>query len=110
LADKEVLLTALNIKSMSFADHRSRGEDKDDIEEEEDDDDNVDDDDDDDDIRVRSMNVPGRRKNSILTDLMGERPRARGEVPIIIDLAFASNVRFLDDHELHLENVELYQV
>lgn len=31
-------------------------------------------------------------------------------VPIIVDLAFASNVRFLDDHELHLDNVELYKV
>ena len=32
-----------------------------------------------------------------------------GGVPIIVDLAFASNVRFLDDHELHLDNVELYK-
>ena len=34
----------------------------------------------------------------------------RSAVPIVVDLAFASNVRFLDDHELHLDNVELYKV
>ena len=37
------------------------------------------------------------------------RPK-RGGVPIIVDLAFATNVRFLDDHELHVENVELFKV
>ena len=35
--------------------------------------------------------------------------RGKGSTPIKVDLAFASNVRFLDDHELYLDNVELYR-
>ena len=105
MADKEVLLTALNIKAMSFTDE----------EEEE----------------VASQMEGGRpvtaennplqskhlgnlieRKNSILGDLMEKADGEGGPrgVPIVVDLAFASNVRFLDDHELHLDNVELYKV
>ena len=30
-------------------------------------------------------------------------------VPILLDLAFACNVRYLDDHEMYLNNVELYK-
>jgi potassium large conductance calcium-activated channel subfamily M alpha protein 1 len=30
-------------------------------------------------------------------------------ISMIVDLAFASNVRFLDDHELYMDNVELYR-
>ena len=61
-----------------------------------------------------------RRKNSLLGDIMEKRRKRppggpanknlKMSVPIIVDLAFASNVRFLDDHELHLDNVELYKV
>ena len=31
-------------------------------------------------------------------------------IPLIVDLAFASNIRFLDEHELHLNDPELYKV
>jgi hypothetical protein len=56
------------------------------------------------------------RKNSLIDDLLNTKgnlvPSAsnRRSIPIIVDLAFASNVRFLDDHELHLDNVELFKV
>ena len=30
-------------------------------------------------------------------------------IPILIDLAFATNVRYLDDHEMHTNNIELYK-
>ena len=90
LADKEVLLTALNIKAMSF-DGSDEGQDED------------------------KEGDKMARNNSILGDLVeagmaGEGGGMAGGVPIIVDLAFASNVRFLDDHELHLDNVELYKV
>ncbi|XP_059098255.1 calcium-activated potassium channel slowpoke-like isoform X2 [Tigriopus californicus] len=81
LADKEVILTALNVKAMTFVDE----------------DDSLDESD--------KLN----RRNSILGDLMeAEGPVSRA-VPIIVDLAFSTNVRFLDDHELHLDDVELYK-
>ena len=31
------------------------------------------------------------------------------QVPILLDLAFASNVRYLDDHEMYLSTIELYK-
>ena len=31
------------------------------------------------------------------------------QVPILLDLAFASNVRYLDDHEMYLSSIELYK-
>ena len=31
-------------------------------------------------------------------------------IPLLVDLAFASNIRFLDEHELHLNDPELYKV
>ena len=30
-------------------------------------------------------------------------------IPILLDLAFSSNVRYLDDHEMHINNIELYK-
>ena len=52
-----------------------------------------------------------KRQNSILGSLIegSKDPRVRG-IPLIVDLAFASNVRFLDEHELHLNDIELYKV
>ena len=52
-----------------------------------------------------------KRQNSILGSLIEDSkdPRIRG-IPLIVDLAFASNVRFLDEHELHLNDIELYKV
>ena len=37
-------------------------------------------------------------------------PSKKPVITIIVDLAFSTNVRFLDDHELYLDNVELYRV
>ena len=117
LADKEVLLTALNIKSMNF-----------------DNDDNstpaagggaggpaipeVIDESAEDSIRPNgapgrngSQSSRGQSNENIVQQLMGGRGKLRkSSTPIIVDLAFASNVRFLDDHELYLDNVELYRV
>ena len=46
-----------------------------------------------------------------MQQLMGGKKRFRKPtVKMIVDLAFASNVRFLDDHELYLDNVDLYRV
>ena len=82
MADKEVLLTALNVKAMSFS------EDEEDLnlegqssEQKE----------------SRAIELKHQesiqRKNSILGDLLADSPREDGRVPIILDLAFASNVR-----------------
>lgn len=48
-------------------------------------------------------------RDSILGDLIAHNEDNAG-VQLIVDLAFATNVRFLDDHELHLDQVELYKV
>jgi hypothetical protein len=37
-------------------------------------------------------------------------PPKTKRIPMIVDLAFATNVRFLDEHELHLDDVQLYKV
>ena len=37
-------------------------------------------------------------------------PPKSKRIPMIVDLAFATNVRFLDEHELHLDDVQLYKV
>ena len=51
------------------------------------------------------------RHNSILGSLIENTKDARNSgIPLIVDLAFASNVRFLDEHELHLNDIELYKV
>ena len=39
-----------------------------------------------------------------------KRKSSKPSITMMVDLAFASNVRFLDDHELYLDNVELYRV
>jgi len=57
----------------------------------------------------------GIRKNSIVEQLVtgnGNKrklPSKKPVITIIVDLAFSTNVRFLDDHELYLDNVELYR-
>ena len=46
-----------------------------------------------------------------MQQLMGGKKKFKTPtVTMIVDLAFASNVRFLDDHELYLDNVDLYRV
>ena len=111
LADKEVLLTALNIKAMSFS-GSGDGEDESD-----------DDDMDDDENAIKANGGPRnrKRKNSIVEQLKenggsgidaddkANKPK-KPVIAIIVDLAFSTNVRFLDDHELYLDNVELYRV
>ena len=59
----------------------------------------------------------GIRKNSIVEQLVAsgngnkrKLPSKKPVITIIVDLAFSTNVRFLDDHELYLDNVELYRV
>ena len=59
----------------------------------------------------------GIRKNSIVEALVAtgngnkrKLPSKKPVITIIVDLAFSTNVRFLDDHELYLDNVELYRV
>ena len=54
-------------------------------------------------------NLP--RNNSILGSLVDNAKEGSNPgIPLIVDLAFASNVRFLDEHELHLNDIELYKV
>ena len=58
-----------------------------------------------------SFSILGGGDDSIMQQLMGGKKRFRKPtVKMIVDLAFASNVRFLDDHELYLDNVDLYRV
>ena len=60
----------------------------------------------------RSNGDASRKLNTAqLGDLLdaSNMPHFKG-IPIIVDLAFASNVRFLDEYELHLTDVELYKV
>ena len=46
-----------------------------------------------------------------MQQLMGGKKKFKTPtVTMIVDLAFASNVRFLDDHEHYLDNVDLYRV
>jgi len=70
LADKEVIMAALNIKTMKFS---------------------------------SNFNDSVEEPTEILDN---SRPNG---VPILLDLAFASNVRYLDDHEMYLSSVELYK-
>ena len=94
LADKEVLLTALNIKAMTFT-----GLDQEEFESETEDEDEI------------KANGTAGGSDSIMQQLMGgKRKFKKPTVTMIVDLAFASNVRFLDDHELYLDNVDLYRV
>ena len=51
------------------------------------------------------------RHNSILGSLIENTKNERNSgIPLLVDLAFATNVRFLDEHELHLNDIELYKV
>ena len=107
LADKEVLLTALNIKSMNFSEEEipANG--------------GASEVSDDGDSRPNGAPTSAASQqpnnDNIVQQLLGRsssggKLRGKGSTPIIVDLAFASNVRFLDDHELYLDNVELYRV
>ena len=99
LADKEVLLTALNIKAMSFTGSGDDDDSEEELTEE--------------DIKANGGPRSNPRKNSIVEQLAGNGKPKNSKAPvitIIVDLAFSTNVRFLDDHELYLDNVELYRV
>lgn len=108
LADKEVLLTALNIKSMNFSEEEipANG--------------GASEVSDDGDSRPNGAPTSAASQqpnnDNIVQQLLGRSSSGgklrgkKGSTPIIVDLAFASNVRFLDDHELYLDNVELYRV
>lgn len=71
LADKEIIMAALNIKSMNFG--------------------------------PEFLNVNPKYEELNISEV-----NANG-IPILIDLAFSSNVRYLDDHEMHINNIELYK-
>lgn len=71
LADKEIIMAALNIKSMNFGSNFLTGPAEED----------------------QGENPPLLKSNGI---------------PILLDLAFASNVRYLDETEMYMNNVELY--
>ena len=73
LADKEIIMAALNIKSMNFGSNASK------LEEDE-------------------STAEESRDSSI------------NNVNILLDLSFASNVRYLDDQEMYItDNIELYK-
>ena len=109
LADKEVLLTALNIKSMNFSEEEIPAANGGASEVS-----------DDGDSRPNGAPTSAASQqpnnDNIVQQLLGRSSSGgklrgkKGSTPIIVDLAFASNVRFLDDHELYLDNVELYRV
>ena len=64
----------------------------------------------DEDDEIKANGAPAG-DDSIMQQLMGGRGKFKKPlVNMMVDLAFASNVRFLDDHELYLDNVELYRV
>ena len=72
LADKEIIMAALNIKTMSFGSDCLKDE-----------------------TEEADPSTPVLNANG---------------VPILLDLAFASNVRYLDDHEMYMSSsVELYK-
>ena len=74
LADKEIIMAALNIKSMKFGGSFVNDEDED-----------IDDDDDDEDPEMNQVNL-------------------------LLDLSFVSNVRYLDEQEMHMsDHLELYK-
>ena len=67
LADKEIIMAALNIKSMNFG------------------------------------------SNFLVGNIEGDKGILESNrIPILLDLAFASNVRYLDETEMYMNNVELY--
>ena len=67
----------------------------------------VEDEEDEDEIKANG----GPRDDSIVQQLIGGRNKFKKPIiSMMVDLAFASNVRFLDDHELYMDNVELYRV
>jgi len=71
LADKEIIMAALNIKSMNFG------------------------------SEFMTVNQNEEEVNISESNANG--------IPILLDLAFSSNVRYLDDHEMHINNIELYK-
>merc|ERR1719351_85676 len=111
LTDKEVILASLNIKSMAFSNTEYESQNG-------------------------SDGGEADTQNTILSTLDAKAPLASSEtvgdsvprhnsmlgslientkgsgnsgIPLIVDLAFASNIRFLDEHELHLNDPELYK-
>ena len=69
--DKEIIMAALNIKSMDF--------------------------------NTTVLELSGEEKN------IQPAESSPNGVTLLLDLAFASNVRYLDDHEMYLENIDMYK-
>ncbi|XP_023325746.1 calcium-activated potassium channel slowpoke [Eurytemora carolleeae] len=77
LADKEIIMSALNMKNMNFGADFVKMDEEGEEEEEE--------------------------------DQHGTGDINMSSIPILLDLAFANNVRYLDDHEMYMSDVELYK-
>ena len=57
-------------------------------------------------LNIKSMNFGSNFLVGNIDDDKGILKANR--IPILLDLAFASNVRYLDESEMYMNNVELY--
>ena len=66
-------------------------------------------------IIMAALNIKSMDFNTTVLDLSGEEINIQtaksspNSVTLLLDLAFASNVRYLDDHEIYLENIDMYK-
>ena len=64
---------------------------------------------------MAALNIKSMDFNTTVLDLSGEERNIQtaksspNSVTLLLDLAFASNVRYLDDHEMYLENIDMYK-
>ena len=64
---------------------------------------------------MAALNIKSMDFNSTVLDLNGEDKDIQftkstpNSVTLLLDLAFATNVRYLDDHEMYLTNIDLYK-
>ena len=64
---------------------------------------------------MAALNIKSMDFNTIVVELSEEESQmftaksTKNSVTLLLDLAFASNVRYLDDHEMYLENIEMYK-
>ena len=66
-------------------------------------------------IIMAALNIKSMDFNTTVLDLSGEEMNIQtsksspNSVTLLLELAFASNVRYLDDHEMYLENIDMYK-
>ena len=64
---------------------------------------------------MAALNIKSMDFNTTIAELSEEESQmftaksSKNSVTLLLDLAFASNVRYLDDHEMYLENIEMYK-